>query len=42
VDFVAKNKKFPLAKKAKDTASAAVYMAIWNIILSLLFIVLLR
>ncbi|MDR1595864.1 MAG: diacylglycerol kinase [Puniceicoccales bacterium] len=38
VDFAAQNKKFPLAKKAKDTASAAVYIALWNIIVCAVFV----
>jgi diacylglycerol kinase len=42
VDFVACNKRFPLAKKAKDTASAAVYIALWNVIVSAVFIVTFR
>jgi diacylglycerol kinase len=42
VDFVACNKRFPLAKKAKDTASAAVYIALWNVIISTIFIVTFR
>jgi diacylglycerol kinase len=39
VNFAAQNKKFPLAKKAKDTASAAVYVALWNIVVSAIFII---
>jgi diacylglycerol kinase len=39
VNFTSPNKKLPLAKKAKDTASAAVYIAIWNAIVSALFII---
>jgi diacylglycerol kinase (ATP) len=42
VNFVACNKKFALAKKAKDTASAAVYIALWNIIITGIFIISLK
>jgi diacylglycerol kinase (ATP) len=38
VDFTARNKKFHLAKKSKDTASAAVWVALWNVAFSFLFI----
>lgn len=38
VDFAAKNKRFPLAKKSKDTASAAVYIALCNIVVSFIFL----
>ena len=37
-DFAAKNKRFPLAKKSKDTASAAVYIALCNIVVSFIFL----
>ncbi|MDR0693656.1 MAG: diacylglycerol kinase [Puniceicoccales bacterium] len=39
VNFSSQNKKFPLAKKAKDTASAAVYIALCNIVVSAIFII---
>ncbi|MDR1414003.1 MAG: diacylglycerol kinase [Puniceicoccales bacterium] len=39
VNFTSQNKKFSMAKKAKDTASAAVYIALWNVIISGIFII---
>jgi diacylglycerol kinase len=38
VDLMIDKKRHRLAKKAKDTASAAVHIALWNIIISALFI----
>ncbi|MDR3144538.1 MAG: diacylglycerol kinase [Puniceicoccales bacterium] len=38
VDFSAQSRRFPLAKKAKDTASAAVYIALCNAIVSATFL----
>jgi diacylglycerol kinase (ATP) len=38
VDLVVDKSRHALAKKAKDTASAAVHIALWNIIVSALFI----
>ncbi|MDR2436407.1 MAG: diacylglycerol kinase [Puniceicoccales bacterium] len=38
VDLASDRKRHALAKKAKDTASAAVYIALWNIIVSAIFI----
>lgn len=38
VDFAAQNKRFVLAKKAKDTASATVYIALCNIIITAVFL----
>jgi diacylglycerol kinase len=38
VDLVIDRRRHALAKKAKDTASAAVYIALWNIIVSAIFI----
>jgi diacylglycerol kinase len=37
VNFSAQSRRFPLAKKAKDTASAAVYIALCNAIVSAFF-----
>ncbi|MDR1433429.1 MAG: diacylglycerol kinase [Puniceicoccales bacterium] len=42
VNLSAQNKKLPLAKKAKDTASAAVYIALWNIAIFGIFMLTLR
>jgi diacylglycerol kinase (ATP) len=39
VNFTAQNKKFTLARKAKDTASAAVYIALCNVVVSAIFII---
>ncbi|MDR0595294.1 MAG: diacylglycerol kinase [Puniceicoccales bacterium] len=38
VDLTTDRKRHILAKKAKDTASAAVHIALWNIAISALFI----
>jgi len=39
VDYVAKNKKFYLAKKSKDIASAAVSIALFNICTTMIFLI---
>ena len=39
VDYVAKNKKFHLAKKSKDIASAAVSIALFNICTTIIFLI---
>lgn len=38
VDLIIDKKRHRLAKKAKDTASAAVYIALWNILISAIFV----
>jgi diacylglycerol kinase len=38
VDLTIDRKRHALAKKAKDTASAAVHIALWNILISVIFI----
>jgi diacylglycerol kinase len=38
MNFASQNRPFSLAKKAKDTAGAAVYIAICDIIISTIFI----
>lgn len=38
VDLTVDKKRSYLAKKAKDTSSAAVYIALWNIMISALFV----
>jgi diacylglycerol kinase (ATP) len=38
VDLAIDRRRHALAKKAKDTASAAVHIALWNILISAIFI----